>query len=157
ILLANARPASQPSSAGISSGGGARAPRPGLAGGNGRNASFGAASAPATVSYRLNGRIATTAAIASGTNFPNNSLPHLVRRQVASVTGIPLGGAAPSVPKAASQKSQIGGVSISALEGCLSAMSRGRQVLLVDVARFLGRPATIVVLKSLTGADLLDV
>ena len=156
ILLANARTASLPSSGGTGSGGGAPA-RPGEASGIGRNASFGAsARAPATVSYRLNGRIATTAAIANKTNFTQASLPRLVRRQVASVTRLAVGGAAPSPQRAASQKLQIGGVRISALQDCLSAMSRGRQVLLVDVARFLGRPATIVVLKSLT-ADLLDV
>jgi hypothetical protein len=36
-------------------------------------------------------------------------------------------------------------------------MARGRRVLLVDVARFLGRPAEIVVLKSLTAANVFDV
>jgi hypothetical protein len=157
ILLANAHTASPTSSAVTGSGGGAPA-RPGEAGGNGRNASLGArASAPAMVSYRLNGRIATTAVIASQTNFTHSSMPRLVRTRVASVTGIAVGGAASNLRRAASPTSQIGGVRISELQSCLSVMSRGRKVLLVDVARFLGRPAMIVVLKSLTGADLLDV
>jgi len=122
-----------------------------------RNASFGAkASAPVTVSYRLNDRIATTAAVLSHANLTQKSLPGQVRRQVASVAVVPGGTAAPTDLRA-SPNFRIGAVRISALEGCLSVMSRGRRVLLVDVARFLGRPATIVVLKSLTAANVFDV
>jgi hypothetical protein len=160
ILLANARSTS-PSLGSGSSGAGARAPAP-LSGGAGqvsRRTSFGARlSAPVTVSYRLNGGIATTAAVVSGTNFTGTSLPGLLRRRIASVAGIEPG-AAPSGKQspAPHSLSRIGGVSISSLQGCLSVMARGRRVLVVDIARFLGRPATIVVLKSLTAPDVLDV
>jgi hypothetical protein len=159
ILLANARIASQSQgSAAGGAGSGVPAARSSVARGANRYAPFGArASAPVAVSYRLNGRIATTDAVVSHANFTAKSLPRMVRKQVASVTRLGAGVPAPGYQGAASQKSRIGGVSISALQGCLSVMARGRRVLLVDVARFLGRPATIVVLKSLTAANVFDI
>jgi hypothetical protein len=38
------------------------------------------------------------------------------------------------------------------LAGCLANIASGRQVLLADVARYLGKPATIIVLKPVSGA-----
>jgi Putative zinc-finger len=161
ILFANARSASLSSGSG-GGGAGSRVPatRPTAAGGVSRPGSFHAyarASAPMAVNYRLNGRIATTAAVMSHANFTPRSLPRMVRKQVASVTKLSSGVTTPGYQGAASRRSRIGGVSISALQGCLTVMSRGRTVLLVDVARFLGRPATIVVLKSLTAVNVFDV
>jgi hypothetical protein len=159
ILLANVHTASQPAGS-TANGAGARAPaaRPSGAGGVNRQGSFSArASAPMIVSYRLNGRIATTNAVVSNANLTMRSLPRMVRKQVASVTKLASGAAAPGNQRAASPKARIGGVSMSALQGCLSMMARGRTVMLVSVARFLGRPATIVVLKSLTAANVFDV
>jgi hypothetical protein len=159
FLLANARTASQ-SAGSTANGAGAGVPaaRPSAAGGVNRQASFGAgATAPVPVNYRLNGKIATTDAVVSHANFTARSLPRMLRKQVASVTRLGSGDTAPAYPGAASQKSRIGGVSISSLQGCLNVMARGRRVLLVDVARFLGRPATIVVLESLTAANVFDV
>ncbi len=162
ILLANARSASQNSGAGGTSGSGQQAPaaRPSVAGGTGRHLSSGAnASGPMTVSYRMNGRIATAAAMVSHANFTERSLPGMVRKQVASVAGFGAGAsvATPTYQQKSSRNSRIGGVSIPTLEGCLSATANGRQVLLADVARFLGRPATIIVMKSSTTANVLDV
>ena len=51
----------------------------------------------------------------------------------------------------------MGGVSLSELAGCLDRVSAGRRVLLADVARYLGRPATIIVLQPLTAAGVFDV
>lgn len=152
ILLANARTASENSAGSASAPGTAR---PSVHSGIGRHASFGAVAQPVTVSYRLKGKIATAAAVVGHTNMTEKSLPDMVRKRVASVTS--LGGMAPNSQGAASPTSLIGGVSVSALEGCLSAMAAGRQVLLADVTRFLGRPATIIVLKSPTAANVLDV
>ena len=159
ILLANAHTASVPSGTAAGSGAGSNAPRrPSAANGIGSNASFGAGtSAPVPVSYRLNSRIATADAVVSGTDFTEKSLRRMVRRQVASVARLGSGPTPSGNQGPASQKSGIGGVRISELEGCLSAMSRGRRVLLVDIARFLGRPATIVVLESLNAANVFDV
>jgi Putative zinc-finger len=161
ILLANARSASQSSGAGgMSSGQRVPAARPSVAGGTGRHVSSSAnASGPIMVSYRMKGRIATAAAMVSQVNFTEGSLPGMVRKQVASVTGIGAGAgfATPTYQASPAPKFRIGGVSIPTLEGCLSAMANGRQVLLADVARFLGRPATIIVMKSPTTANVLDV
>ena len=112
-----------------------------------------------TVSYRMNGRIATAAAMVSHANFTERSLPGMVRKQVASVAGFGAGAGVttPTYQRKSSRNTRIGGVSIPTLEGCLSATANGRQVLLADVARFLGRPATIIVMKSPTTANVLDV
>ena len=163
ILLANARSASQNSGAAAgTSGSGQRAPaaRPSVAGGTGSHLSNGAsAGGPMMVSYRMKGRIATAVAVMSHANFTERSLPGMVRKQVASVAGFgaSAGIATPTYQRKSSRNIRIGGVSIPTLEGCLSAMANGRQVLLADVARFLGRPATIIVMKSPTTANVLDV
>ncbi|HEX9517373.1 MAG TPA: hypothetical protein VF940_14505 [Streptosporangiaceae bacterium] len=163
ILLANARSASQNSGAAAgTSGSGQRAPaaRPSVAGGTGSHLSHGAnASGPMMVSYRMKGRIATAVAVMSHANFTERSLPGMVRKQVASVAGFgaSAGIATPTYQRKSSRNIRIGGVSIPTLEGCLSAMANGRQVLLADVARFLGRPATIIVMRSPTTANVLDV
>jgi hypothetical protein len=123
----------------------------------GAQVSFGAgqAAAPVTLSYRLNGRIATTAAVASHANYTEKSLPREVRRRVASVTNVATGVTpSPVGLRATPPKLRIGDVKITALEGCLSAMAAGRQVLLAEIARFLGRPATIIVLKSPIDANV---
>ena len=54
-------------------------------------------------------------------------------------------------------KLTVGGVSLSELEGCLNRVAAGRKVMLADVARYLGNPATIIILRSLTAADVFDV
>jgi hypothetical protein len=59
--------------------------------------------------------------------------------------------------RAAPKSARIGGVSVSELAGCLYRVAAGRKVLLANVARYLGSPATIIVLQSLTAADVFDV
>jgi hypothetical protein len=51
---------------------------------------------------------------------------------------------------------QFGGIEIGRLNGCLSRVSAGRRVVLAEIARYVGKPATIIVLRSLT-ANVLDV
>jgi hypothetical protein len=48
-------------------------------------------------------------------------------------------------------------VNVSRLEGCLSRVDAGRTVLLAAIARFVGRPATIIVLRPAKSAGILDV
>jgi hypothetical protein len=154
ILIANARNTSQ--SGGAAGTGGGTRPSAHRVGG-GKLSNNAEASGPMTVSYRLNGKIATTTAVVGHHNMTPKSLPRIVLKRFSNL--ITLGGdiAAPRVPQAALPKFRIGGLSISALQGCLSAIAAGRQVMVADVGRFLGRPATIVVLRSLTAADILDV
>jgi len=49
------------------------------------------------------------------------------------------------------------GLSVSRLEGCLGRVDAGRKILVVTIARFQGKPAAIVALRSLRAADLFDV
>jgi hypothetical protein len=111
-------------------------------------------SRPAYVNYRLNGKVVTTSAIASHTNFTKASLASQVRKDVASLStsfsSAQASGAEPTY-------STIGGVSLARLEGCLNRVAGGRKVLLTNVARYLGNPATIIILRSLTAADVFDV
>jgi hypothetical protein len=153
ILLANARTASM-----SSAGGNSRPATSRPSGGAGRQLSNGAmANRPVTLTYLLKGRIATTSAVVGHGNMTEESIPAMVRKRVASVASFGTGVAAPGNESAPSPNSLIGGISISTLEGCLSKVAAGRQVLLADVTKFLGTPATMIVLQPPGGADVLDV
>jgi hypothetical protein len=155
ILLANARTASMSSAGGNSR---PAASRPSVHGGAGRQLSNGAmANRPVTLTYLLKGRIATTSAVVGHGNMTEESIPAMVRRRVASVASFGTGVGAPGNERAASPNSLIGGISISTLEGCLSKVAAGRQVLLADVTKYLGTPATMIVLRPPSAADVLDV
>jgi hypothetical protein len=53
---------------------------------------------------------------------------------------------APHQPGAApDRRAQFGGIPVTAIEGCVTRIAGGRHVLLVDVARYLGKPATVIV------------
>ena len=47
--------------------------------------------------------------------------------------------------------SLFGGIAVGTLQGCVTRISAGRQVLLVDVDRYQGKPATIIVVAGGTG------
>ena len=151
FLLASGQTASESSG---SSGRPAAAPRPSVT--NAPAAHQPAGRVPTYVNYRLHGKVVTTDAIASHTDFTKASLAIQVRKDVASSSVAGFAGAQhATVPGPA--KSSIGGVSLSRLEGCLNRVAAGRKVLLANVARYIGNPATIIVLKSLTAADVFDV
>lgn len=109
------------------------------------------------INYSVNGKIATTTAIASNTNFTKGSLARQVRKEVSSTSRFSAGAAAPQASPTTPAKAIFGGLSISGLEGCLNRVAAGRKVLLADVARYLGRPATVIVLTSPTTANVFDV
>ena len=158
FLLASGQTASESSGGGSSGSSGrpASAPRPAVSNAHAAQQRS-APRAPAYVNYRLKGKVAATNAIASHTNFTSATLASQVRREVASSSVLVGGFAGPqhgARPEPAN--SRVGGVSISRLEGCLNRVTAGRKVLLADVARYLGSPATIIVFKSLT-ADVFDV
>lgn len=145
-LLASGQTASTSSTAGSA------APKPSAQ----RNSAARIAMNPQSLHYRRNGAIAIATAVASDVNFTPGSLAAQVRRQVASsspkfATGSPA--AAPNAEKITS----FGGISIPKLEGCLTRVAAGRKVLLADVARYLGKPATIIVLQSMTAGNVFHV
>ena len=157
FLLANGQTASENSASSGSSSTRApvAAPRPSVS--NAHAAQRAAGPVPAPVSYRLNGKVVTTNAIASQTDFTKASLATQVRRDVAS-SSVQAGfsGAQPTAGPT-SAKASVGGVSLSALAGCLERVADGRKVLLANVARYLGSPATIIIMTPLAAADVFDV
>ena len=51
----------------------------------------------------------------------------------------------------AAGKPTFGGIGVAALQGCVTRISAGRQVLLVDVDRYQGKQATIIVVAGVAG------
>lgn len=115
----------------------------------------------ASLHYRLHGKIVTTTAVRSRLNFTRAGLGGQVRREVAShpvfapVNPAPHDSAGSTSGPAATMLLPAG-VTIGALNGCLSDIAAGRRVLVTVIARYLGKPATIIVLRSPT-AKVLDV
>jgi hypothetical protein len=94
------------------------------------------------VRYKYKDSYLTTKVVESSNDYTKSDLASGIRAQVASAPAIV---PAPSVPTTRSIDS--GRIKISQLAGCLSRFAAERQILLVDVARYLGRPATIIVLQ----------
>lgn len=119
------------------------------------------ANGPISLSYHLKGKIATARAMTTRENFTRANMAPLVRKAVASVP--PIGkGPEPGTTAGTSErhiasKTTFAGLRVPTLVGCLTRLAGGRAVLVADIARYLGRPATIVVLKPLTGSHVLDV
>lgn len=102
--------------------------------------------------YRHDGKYVYTNAVKSNVDYTKASLPDGVRSEVknsAEFTNI-----SPTIAPGESRPSAthpLSGVTVSRLESCLSAVTSGKLVLLVDVARYLGQSATIIVLKPVNG------
>jgi hypothetical protein len=91
-------------------------------------------------------------ALASGSNYTPANLASYVRRDVMNTSsGLFNGASVPSAgPSAIRRADQL--AAFSHLRGCLTDVAQGRRVVVADVARYLGRPATIIVLKPLLAA-----
>ena len=111
-----------------------------------------------SVHYHLKGKEVSTTALATHTNFTRHSLARQVRRTLRSAASI--GGQTYSssrpVPSGKTTAAAFG-VDASRLDGCLSRVDAGRTVLLAAIARFVGRPATIIVLRPSKSVGILDV
>jgi hypothetical protein len=108
-----------------------------------------------SVHYQLKGKSVTTTALVSRTNFQRRTLARQVRRDVSRTASFGHVYASESV--APSQPTPSAGFSIPQMASCLSRINAGRPVLLVAVARFLGKPARIIVLRSAASAGILDI
>jgi hypothetical protein len=109
-----------------------------------------------SVHYRLNGKEVGTTALATHMNFTRHSLARQVRRTLRSAAGVGTTYSS-SRPNPTGNKTGPAFGKVSRLGGCLSRVDAGRTVLLAAVARFLGRPATIIVLRPSKSAGILDV
>jgi hypothetical protein len=102
--------------------------------------------------------------LTSNADYTKANLAVQVRRSVASAADEYFGTNATTVPapvasgaSASGELTLLDGLTVKGLTGCLSGVADGRQVLVADVARYLGKPATIIVFRSLTSMNLLDV
>jgi hypothetical protein len=115
-------------------------------------------SATDEVRYKYKGTYLDASAIQSRADYTASDLPSGVRAVVASTPAIspvmpgPQATGGTNGNSASSPLVRIGGVSADQLTGCLSNVASGEEVLLADVAHYLGKPAVIIVLKPVTGA-----
>jgi hypothetical protein len=111
---------------------------------------------PVSMNYRLNGRVVTTRALTTGHDYTRRNMIPLVHKDVASTAGFGQKAPAP-YPKLASPRALFGGIKVFKLIGCLTRLAAGRSIVVADVARYLGQPATIVVMRSSASAHHLNV
>ena len=146
LLLANAgggRSASPSAAQGEPSGRGPRvsAPR--------SNAS--ALAPPTTLHYQSDGKYANTNVVTTDLNYTKENLPANVRQEVASTSAIghtP----GPEINSRVHASNQLGQFDVARLGSCVSAVAAGRSVMLVEVARYMGVPAAIIVMRPGNGA-----
>ena len=100
------------------------------------------------VHYRYQGADVTTHVVVSGVSYTKSDLAAGVRASISAPLSPPVAG--PDKPASQSGTSVHGtGVSARQLSGCLSRVAAGHRILFAEVARYLSRPATIVVLKPI--------
>ena len=115
---------------------------------------FSSETGPVNLTYKLKGKIATASALATHHNYTKSNMAPLVHKDVTSAISFEKGPQGTSRP---APKAVFGGIQVPTLVGCLARLAAGRAVLVADVARYLGRPATIVVLRPAAGSHVLDV
>ena len=112
----------------------------------------------ARIDYSRSGTPAVTTAVASDANLTAASLPGAISSRLPSA-----GSAAgpdgtiygSNTPAAAAGTARVGGVDVAQLSGCVSRVSAGREVVLVEVARYQGARAVIIVMRPVpAGPDL---
>ncbi|MDR2985754.1 MAG: hypothetical protein LBV34_13035 [Nocardiopsaceae bacterium] len=112
---------------------------------------------PISMHYHLNRRIATARALTSDRNYTTRNMASLVRKDVASATVLGNDANSGTYQRLASPPALFSGIRVSTLMGCLTRLAAGRAIVVADVARYLGRPATIVVLRSSANAQEFNV
>jgi hypothetical protein len=106
----------------------------------------GPAAAPAVPQPYLHAGRSSVPVIMSHTNYNPATLNDQVRNALARY-----GPLARSGSSAARSQAAAGGSRETSLTGCVTRVAAGRQVLLVDVARYQGRPATVIVTRASSG------
>ncbi|HEX2321060.1 MAG TPA: hypothetical protein VHJ18_18930 [Streptosporangiaceae bacterium] len=129
-------------------------PRPSAASGSG---TYSGVNRPVSMNYRLNGRVATARALTTRHNYTRRNMKKLVQKDVASTTIIGKKATPGTYAQLASPGALLGGIKVLKLMGCLTRLAAGRSILVADVAKYLGQPATIVVMRSSASAHELNV
>jgi hypothetical protein len=100
------------------------------------------------VHYRYQGAAVTTNVVVSNLSYTKSDLAAGVRASISSPVTVPV-----SVPgkhsSPGSTSAHRAGISARQLAGCLAKVAAGHRILLAEVVRYLGLPATIVVLKPI--------
>jgi hypothetical protein len=115
---------------------------------------------PLALPYRRHGGTDTTSAVSSQVNFTRSSLGSQMRRQVDKHVMFSLG---PKPQSSVNSRAaglapgSLGGVSVRQLEACVSRVAAGLDVLVVEVARYEGAAATIIVAAKSAGARTLQI
>jgi hypothetical protein len=121
---------------------------------NGSGASYSGVNRPVSMNYRLNGRVATARALSSDLNYTRHNMKRLVHKDVSSATVIGKDATPGAYPRPAARGAVFGGIKVLKLMGCLTRLAAGRSILVADVARYLGQPATIVVMRAVNAHQL---
>lgn len=124
----------------------------------GSSTGYSGVNTPVTMNYRLNGRVATARALATRHDYTRRNMIPLVRKDVSSTAVFAQPSAAPGpYPRLLSPRALFGGIKVLKLMGCLTRLAAGRSIVLADVAKYLGQPATIVVMRTSASAHELNV
>jgi hypothetical protein len=124
---------------------------------SGTGAGYSGVNSPVNLHYRLRGRIADARALLSGHDYNMRNMAPLIHKEVASTTEVGKGATPGASQPATPARATFGGVRILTLTACLTRLAAGRAILIADVARYLGQPATIVVLRPSANAHELNV
>jgi hypothetical protein len=108
------------------------------------------------LTYRVAGRPASVTPVSTNTDFRQRQLTSQVR-SVLQRSGSKLPAEGPMATNSGSMQTRkspgarvpsFGGISLSALQGCITRISAGSKVLLVDVDRYQSKRATVIVLAG---------
>ncbi len=111
-----------------------------------------------TVRYNTSAGPASFTPISTGTNFQRQGLASQARKAMLAGPNKPAmmgpaasAGRTPGQHESATGLQSFGGMTVASLRGCVMRISAGRQVLLVDIDRYQGRPATVIVVAAAAG------
>ena len=106
--------------------------------------------------YQHGGGHALANVVTTDVNFTKAKLPAGVRKEVAHAAQFSTPAVTiPAATTSPGSREPLEHTTVGQLSSCLSAVAAGRLVLLVDLARYLGQPAAIIVFKQ--GANAFDV
>jgi hypothetical protein len=114
--------------------------------------------AAAQLHYEYAGQRYSIIAVASGTNYAPATISGQVSRELRRnrrESSLPASGGAlhrSTAQGTARSAAKVGGVPLSRLQGCVTGLVRDQQILLVEVAKYQGKSATVIVTRASASA-----